>query len=61
MSLDITRRIRCPTPERAAVPAAILAAEISLTSWSYLLLTEMTYRAGPNEAESYGRGGSSLD
>jgi Ser/Thr protein kinase RdoA (MazF antagonist) len=47
--------------ERAAVPAAMLAAEISLTTWSYLLLTEMTYRAGPNEVESYARGVSSLD
>jgi Ser/Thr protein kinase RdoA (MazF antagonist) len=49
------------TAERAAVPAAILAAEISLTSWSHLLLTEMSYRAGPNEPESYANGVSSLD
>ncbi|MDX6240624.1 MAG: hypothetical protein QOG10_5444 [Kribbellaceae bacterium] len=32
---------------------SILAAEISLTSWSYL--------AGPNEAESYANGVNSLE
>jgi Ser/Thr protein kinase RdoA (MazF antagonist) len=42
--------------ERAAVPAAMLAAEVSLTSWSYVLLTELPDRARPGEATSYQEG-----
>jgi Ser/Thr protein kinase RdoA (MazF antagonist) len=46
--------------EHAALPVAVLAAEISLTSWSHVLLTELTYRAGPGEAEHYAHGVRSL-
>lgn len=46
--------------ERAAVSAAILAAEIALTSWSYRLRTAMAYRAGADEQGNYEHGVRSL-
>jgi Ser/Thr protein kinase RdoA (MazF antagonist) len=46
--------------ERAALPAAMLAAEISLTSWSHVLLTDLPHRAGPTESDKYARGITSL-
>ncbi|WBQ07616.1 phosphotransferase enzyme family protein [Kribbella sp. CA-293567] len=47
--------------ERAALPAAMLAAEVSLTSWSHVLITELQYRAGPDEPATYQLGATSLN
>jgi Ser/Thr protein kinase RdoA (MazF antagonist) len=47
--------------EREALPAAMLAAQVSLTSWSHILLTELPHRAGPTEADKYARGVACLD
>jgi Ser/Thr protein kinase RdoA (MazF antagonist) len=46
--------------ERQAVAAAMLAAEISLTSWSHVLLTELPHRACATEADKYAQGVGAL-
>jgi Ser/Thr protein kinase RdoA (MazF antagonist) len=47
--------------ELAALPAAVLGAQLSITEWSHRLLTEMPERALPDQPERYRRGVAALD
>jgi Ser/Thr protein kinase RdoA (MazF antagonist) len=47
--------------ELAALPAATLAVQLGITEWSHRLLTEMTERALPDQAERYRHGVALLD
>lgn len=47
--------------ELAALPAAVLAAQLGITEWSHRLLTQMPERALPDQAERYRRGVAVLE
>jgi Ser/Thr protein kinase RdoA (MazF antagonist) len=46
--------------ELAALPAAVVAAQLAITEWSHRLLTEMPDRALPDQADRYRQGIAAL-